>query len=72
MTLQDSNIGWVIINIGHPKTGRQFIVHRTFALTRKEAIEIFSDGHSRKWAYFRRNLNYRAVKAQQAILTLNH
>lgn len=55
--------GWVIINIGHPKTGEEYIVYHTFFYTRKGSISGFIEDTGHTWEYWKRKYNFRAVRA---------
>lgn len=63
--------GWVIINIGHPRTGNEFIVNDTFAFTRRAAVKNFVAGSGGTWLYWRNKFNYRVVRANQTIIISN-
>lgn len=59
--------GWVVINIGHPSSGKKYIVNSTFSETRAEAIAEFTEGSGSNWRYWRERYNFRVVKSTQAI-----
>lgn len=44
MIIKNLTNGWVIVNIGHPKTYKQFIVDNPFERTRAKAIKEFIQG----------------------------
>lgn len=69
-TLTQEQIGWVVINIGHPRTGKSFIVGDTFFYTRKGAVKKFVDGSGSDWAYWKSKFNYRVEKSKQTITTI--
>lgn len=62
--------GWVIVSEKHPATGRLYISQRSFGLTRKEAIKKFIIGSVNDWNYWKREYNFRAVKATFTIQTI--
>jgi len=65
---QKSN-GWVIINIGHPSNGQQFISTDSFRINKKAAIKSFVDGSSNTWIYWKAKYNFRCVRAVMTIET---
>ena len=67
MTITEN--GWVIINIGHPTTGKSYIVSNSFQYLRREAIRQFCAGTNSPWKYWRKEYNFRCVKAIQTIKT---
>lgn len=66
-TMESNTFGWVIINIGHPRTGSQYVNSSTFRRTRKEAIKDFISGSASDWRYWYRKYNFRCVKAESTI-----
>lgn len=67
--MQKEQNGWVVINIGHPRTGNSFIVSDTFSRTRTLAIKNFVNGSGDSWEYWRKKYNFRVVKSKQTIST---
>lgn len=65
--MQTTSPGWVIVSINHPTTGSTYMVESTFSRTRKQAIKEFCDGSELDWQYWRKNYNFRCVKAVQTI-----
>lgn len=65
--MQDKQTGWVVINIGHPRTGGKYIVASTFSRTRREAISNFTNGTNEGWRYWKQKYNFRVVKASQVV-----
>ena len=63
--------GWVVVNHNHPSGGDPYIIPSTFAYFRKDAIKSFLDGSGSDWKYWYRNYNFRCVKAEIAISTLD-
>lgn len=61
--------GWVIVNIGHPRTGNKYVCADTFSRTRTEAIKKFVDGSGSNWNYWKNRYNFRAVRATSTIIT---
>lgn len=59
--------GWVVINIGHPRTGNMFVVDSTFSYTRTSAIKKFIEGSGNDWRYWKRNFNFRVSKASMIV-----
>lgn len=59
--------GWIVINIGHPRTGNRYIVGETFSATRTKAIKNFICGSGNHWRYWRKKYNFRVVRANQTI-----
>jgi hypothetical protein len=68
--MKDTKFGWVIICENHSVTGRSYIVTSTFRRLRKDAITDFCEGSTKQWNYWRKEYNFRAVKAEQ-LITLN-
>lgn len=67
--MRNDQNGWVVINIGHPRTGNRYIVPETFSLKRGDAIKHFINGSGNTWAYWRKKYNFRVVKSKQLIFT---
>lgn len=67
--MQKEQNGWVVINIGHPRTGTKYIVGETFSTYRKNAIKKFIDGSCNTWKYWKEKYNFRVVKSKQTIST---
>jgi len=61
--------GYVIINTGHPRTGREFVDNQSFNMYKGKCIEIFIKDSGRDWRYWYRKYNFRCVKAT-SIITL--
>lgn len=57
--------GWVIINIGHPVTGKSYVCEGTFSYQRKTAIKDFISNSSKSWRYWRNIYNFRVVRCTQ-------
>lgn len=67
--LTETNIGWVVVNIGHPNTGSKYIVRESFAFTKNGSIKAFIKGSGESWGYWRRKYNFRCVRASMNITT---
>lgn len=67
--LKTTTTGWVIINIGHPRTGNKYIVASTFSRTRTGAIKEFCSESGTYWKYWKEKFNFRVVRAEQTITT---
>jgi uncharacterized protein (DUF2237 family) len=65
--MKDTTIGWVIINIGHPVTGSSYICNHTFCSKRTESIKSFIKDSGNTWEFWKRNYNFRCVKAESQI-----
>lgn len=61
-TMEGTKSGWVVINIGHPRTGKKYVDVETFRRTRAAAIKAFC-GTSDWWSFWRRYYNFRVVRA---------
>lgn len=59
--------GWVVINIGHPRTGNKYIVNDTFSEKRTNAIKKFIEGSGNDWSYWKSKYNFRVVRADITI-----
>lgn len=59
--------GWIIINIGHPRSGKKFIVDYTFSRLRKDAIKKFIHDSGEGWAYWKKEYNFRVARSTQSI-----
>lgn len=59
--------GWVVINIGHPRTEGKFINGWSFSSIRKECIAKFVANTGYKWEYWRKKYNFRCVRATQMV-----
>lgn len=68
----DRKQGWVVINTGHPRTGKSYVVSDTFSYLRMDAIKRFCDGSGSDWKYWREKFNFRCVRATQRITTENY
>ena len=64
------NEGWVVVNIGHPRTGGKYIVSGTFERTRSGSIKLFVAGSGNDWKYWKKKFNFRVVKAKQCVITV--
>lgn len=62
-----SQKGWVVVNIGHPRTGNSYIVAETFSATRTNAIKQFINGSDATWRYWRDKWNFRVVRSKQTV-----
>jgi len=67
--LSVTNVGWVVINIGHPANGQKFIDRESFAFTKNGCIKNFIKGSGETWEYWRRKYNFRCVRATMTINT---
>lgn len=67
--MQDQTTGWVVENQNHPNTNSKHIVTSSFRRTRSEAIAAFIKDSGKSWEYWRRNYNFRCVKAVSIIQT---
>ena len=54
--MKQESKGWIIANENHPSTGRKFLLHDTFAYTRKQSIAKFIEGSGSDWRYWYLNL----------------
>ncbi len=64
------NEGWVVVNIGHPRTGSKYIVPGTFERTRSGYIKSFVAGSGDAWKFWKKKYNFRVVKAKQCVITV--
>jgi len=62
--------GWVVINENHPSHNRKYLSAHTFANTRTESIKLFIKGSGQSWKYWYRKYNFRCVKAESTIKTI--
>jgi hypothetical protein len=69
--ISESQMGWVIINTGHPRTGGTFIVHHSFANKRKDCIRSFEKDSGAKWSHWKSKYNFKCVKAISTIKAFN-
>ena len=60
-----------VINIGHPRNGNKYIVNDSFSYTRKDAVKKFIDGSGCSWRYWKDKYNFKVVKAESIIVTMN-
>ena len=60
--------GWVVINIGHMRTGSAYIVTDTFHPTRTASVKSFMKHSAGNWSYWRKKFNFRVVRSTQIIL----
>ncbi len=65
--MQITQNGWVVINIGHPRTGNSYIVGETFSATRTGAVKHFVSGSGNTWRYWRKKYNFRVVRSKQTV-----
>lgn len=68
--MEKINKGWAIINIGHPKTGTASVFSGSFRYTRRECVADFISGSGQTWKYWRNKFNFRCVKAEETLKTL--
>lgn len=68
--MQIIELGWVIINIGHPRTGKSYIVSETFSATKTKAIKEFVSGKGQTWRFWREKYKFRVVRSRQTISAL--
>lgn len=68
--MTNSNEGYVIINIGHPATDKQYIVLDSFRNYKKDCIKDFCKDSGNSWNYWKYAYNFRCVKANQIINTI--
>lgn len=65
--MENCTPGWVVINIGHPRTGDKYIVTYTFSYKRSEAIKMFISGSGNDWNYWKKKFNFRVVRADTTV-----
>lgn len=65
--MENCTPGWVVINIGHPRTGNKYIVNDTFSIKRSEAIKKFISGSGSDWNYWKKKYNFRVVRADTTV-----
>lgn len=70
--MEDKIQGWVIINIGFPKSGKKYIVSDYFNHSKRICINEFAKGSAAGWRYWRNKFNYRCVRAEQTIKTITN
>lgn len=69
--MEQTSKGWIISNENHPSGTDKYLIHSTFAQTRKESIGLFCKGSGKEWRYWYRKWNFRCVKAEIIISTIN-
>jgi hypothetical protein len=67
--MTETETGWVIINIGHPRTGNKFMNLSSFRFTKRECIANFIATSGNPWKYWHRKFNFRYVRANSTITT---
>ena len=69
--MEQINKGWVISNENHPIGITKFLITASFASTRKKSIKLFCEGSGGNWNYWYRKYNFRCVKAESTISTID-
>lgn len=59
--------GWVIVNIGHPVTGKKYILSNSFRWTKTLCIKEFIKYSKYSWRYWYCKYNFRAKRATKTI-----
>ena len=70
--MEETINGYVIYSECHPASNQNFLHSSTFRQYKKECISEFIKGTSKDWEYWKRNYNYRCVKATQTVKILNN
>ena len=65
--MKKETTGWVVINVGHPRTGNKFVVSETFSNKRTDAVSKFIQGSGCNWRYWKTQYNFRVVRASNII-----
>lgn len=65
--MENCTPGWVVINIGHSRTGNKYIVNDTFSINRSESIKKFIAGSGNDWNYWKKKYNFRVVRSDTTI-----
>lgn len=68
--MENKTTGWVVENQNHPTAQSKYIVPSSFRTTRAESIKAFVEGSGNSWRYWKRNYNFRCVKASCVISTI--
>jgi hypothetical protein len=67
--LEQNTSGWVVVAQPHRRSKNSFIVGSTFSRTKSRAINSFIEGTSKPWNYWKKEYNYKCVKATSKITT---
>lgn len=63
--------GWVVVSEKHPESGEIYLAEHTFRLTRSGSIQYFIEGTNKSWRWWKRKYNYKCVKAEITIITID-
>lgn len=68
--MEETEKGWVIVNMGHPATGKKYILNSTFQYTKRSCIRDFIKDSAYTWNYWKSKYNFRCVRAGKTIATI--